>query len=275
MAADSLEPFLAHFSLSARVFYSGRLCGVSSDHESETAGHLHVLRAGRLRVERTPGKPLIIAEPSALFYPRPCRHRFRASERDGAEIVCASIEFGAATRNPLLCTLPELVVVPLRSMPELGPAVELLFAEAFGRQPGRQAAVDRLSEYFLVLLLRTAIQQQLIRGGIISGLADARLARATAAIHNRPEHAWTLDDLAHEARMSRARFAVHFRKIVGVTPFEYLADWRIGVAQALLKRGEPLKVVAPAVGYGSSAALTRVFAQRTGITPTVWLASQH
>lgn len=274
MATDLLEPFLGHFSLSARVFFSGRLCGRSGDHKSETAGHLHVLRAGRLTVERSKGKPLVIAEPSVVFYPRSRPHRFRASERDGVEIVCALIEFGGAARNPLVWSLPEMVVVPLRSMPELGPVMEILFAEAFGRLPGRQAAVDRLSEYFLILLLRRAIEQKLIQGGIISGLADARLSKAIAAIHDRPERAWTLDELAREAGMSRARFAVHFRKVAGMTPFDYLADWRIGIAQTLLKRGEPLKIVAPSVGYGSSAALTRVFSQRIGITPTVWLARQ-
>jgi AraC-like DNA-binding protein len=103
------------------------------------------------------------------------------------------------------------------------------------------------------------------------GLADPRLANAIAAIHERPEHPWSLEELAAAAGMSRARFAVHFREIVGVTPFDYLADWRIGMAQTLLKRGKPLKIVAPSVGYASSTALTRVFTQRVGVSPTQWL----
>ena len=101
MPADPLQPFFAYFSLSAQVFYTGRLCGVSGDHETETAGHLHVVRSGTLRVDRPKGKALIIAEPSALFYPRASRHRFHAPEREGVEIVCATIEFGAATRCQL------------------------------------------------------------------------------------------------------------------------------------------------------------------------------
>ena len=88
---DPLSPFFAHFALSARVFYSGLLCGVSGDHRTETAGHLHVLRSGILNVERPVGKPIRITEPSVLFYPRPCRHRFRVDEASGAELVCATI----------------------------------------------------------------------------------------------------------------------------------------------------------------------------------------
>src|ERR1700752_819785 len=104
---DSLSPFFVHFTLSARVFYSGRLCGLSGDHASETAGHLHLLRGGVLHVERSDAPPLAIAEPSVLFYPRPCRHRFRADRAAAAELVCARIEFGAGMQNPLIQTLPE------------------------------------------------------------------------------------------------------------------------------------------------------------------------
>jgi AraC-like DNA-binding protein len=272
---DPLSPFFAHFALSARVFYSGQLCGVSGDHATETAGHLHVLRRGILNVERPDGPPIIVAQPSVLFYPRPCRHRFRVDEASGAEIVCATIEFGAGMLNPLVRALPEVLIVPLESVKELAPTVELLFTEAFGEHPGRQTAVDRLAEYFLVLLFRTAMKERLIETGVLMGLADPRLANAIGAMHERPEHQWSLETLAEIAGMSRARFAVHFRQTVGVTPFDYLADWRIGVAQTLLKRGKPLKIVAPTVGYASSAALNRAFSQRVGVSPTEWMSQNR
>ncbi len=259
------------FTLAARVFYSGRLCGISGDHVTETAGHLHVLRRGILDVERPDAPPFRVAQPSVLFYPRPCRHRFRTEEVSGAELVCASIEFGAGMLNPLVRALPEFLVIPLESVKELAPTVELLFAEAFAEHPGRQTAVDRLAEYFLVLLLRTAMKERLIEGGVLMGLADPRLASAITAMHEQPEQSWSLEALAGAAGMSRARFAVHFREVVGMTPFDYLADWRVAVAQTLLKNGKPLKIVAPSVGYASSAALTRAFCQRVGLTPTEWI----
>ncbi len=273
--ADPLSPFFEHFDLAARVFYSGRLCGTSGDHQSEFAGHLHVLRRGTLNVTQAKGRNVIIREPSVLFYPRPIRHRFRADLEAGAEIVCASIGFGAGLRNPIMLALPDIVVVPLKKIPELAPTVDLLFSEAFGSQPGRQSAVDRLAEYFLVLLLRTAMDSGLVKSGVLAGLADDRLSKAITAIHENPEHGWSLEGLAKLAGMSRARFAVHFRKVVGATPFDYLTDWRIGVAQSLLRRGKPLKIVAPSVGYLSSTAMTRAFVQRIGLSPTQWSAEQR
>jgi AraC-like DNA-binding protein len=269
---DRLAPLFEHFTLSAQVFYSGRLCGISGDHATETAGHLHLLRCGVLHVLRSDQTPIVIHRPSVLFYPRPLRHRLRADEASGADLVCATIEFGVGMRNPLVQSLPELLIVPLDSVTELAPTMDLLFTEAFGDNAGRQTAVDRLTEYFLVLLLRIAMKDRLVQGGVLMGLADPRLAPAIAAIHRRPEHPWSLEELAQVAGMSRARFAAHFHEVVGMTPFDYLADWRIGTAQTLLKRGESLKIIAPSVGYASSTALTRVFSQRIGLSPTRWMA---
>jgi AraC-like DNA-binding protein len=89
-------------------------------------------------------------------------------------------------------------------------------------------------------------------------------------MHDQPGHPWTLDELADLAGMSRARFAVNFRETVGITPLDYLTDWRMSVAQNLLKQGRPIKSVAAAVGYQSQAALARVFAKRIGLAPTDW-----
>src|ERR1700738_2721617 len=97
-----LAPFFGRFSLSARVFYSGRLCGSSGNHETEEAGHLHVLRQGRLKIIHPQKRPVIVDQPSVIFYPRPSLHRFQARESDGVEIVCAQIWLGAGVANPLV-----------------------------------------------------------------------------------------------------------------------------------------------------------------------------
>lgn len=130
---DQLAPYFEKFSLSARVFFAGRLCGISSDHETEHAGHLHVLREGKIKITQPNSRMMIVEEPSVLFYPRPCKHRFKATEVAGAEIVCASIEFGSGMLNPLVASLPTLMVIPLRAIPELAPVVSLFFSEAFSR----------------------------------------------------------------------------------------------------------------------------------------------
>jgi transcriptional regulator GlxA family with amidase domain len=186
--------------------------------------------------------------------------------------VCATIEFGAGMLNPLIASFPEPLVVPLDALPELEPTLQLLFSEASSGLPGRQTALDRLFEYLFVLLIRSAMNEHLVDSGVLMGLSDSRLGKAIEGMHKHPETSWSLGQLAQRAGMSRARFAAHFRKVVGMTPFDYLTNWRLGVAQTMLRKGNSLKLIATAVGYTNATALTRVFTQRLGMSPSEWLA---
>ena len=268
---DALSPILARFALSARVFYSGALCGVVDFDHSKNVGFLHVLRHGRVRVVQPGVADLEIEGPALLFMRGPSPHRFEVDDRDGAELVCAFIDFGLGQGNPVLRGMPDLLVVRMSDISGIEATLALLFAEGFGEQPGREAAIDRLAEYFVVLLLRHAIVSGVIKGGVLAALGEPRLAKAMLVMHAHPDKAWTVDQLADEAGMSRARFALHFRATVGLSPLDYLTDWRVGVAQGMLKRGKSLKMVAPAVGYTSTVALTRVFVRRVGLAPAQWL----
>lgn len=268
---DPLAAIFQDFSLSAEVFFCGRLCGLSSAHDSATAGHLHLLREGCIEVVQPDKEVLRVSEPSVLFYPRPMQHRFQ-SDAEGAELVCAHIDFGNGVLRPLLQSLPDFMHIALKSARELSRGVELLFDEAFGELPGRQAALDRLAEYLLILLLRDVVGRELLQSGTLRGLSDQRLSKALMAMHQNPQEGWDLDLLAETAGMSRARFAGHFRDVVGATPVAYLTAWRMAIVQAMLRKGEPLKSIAPAVGYESSSALSRIFTQSIGLSPSEWIA---
>jgi AraC-like DNA-binding protein len=269
---DSLSPLLDRFTLSARVFFAGTLCGASSFERQPGLGTIHVLRRGLLRVEQHGGAVLEVTEPSVLFYPQPYAHGFQVAQESGAELACAWIDFGGGLGNPVLRGLPELILAPLDRIPGIEATLGSLFDEAFAVRPGRQAALNRLIEYILVLLLRYAMESKTVDGSVLAALGDPRLSKALIAMHERPEHPWSVDGLANEAGMSRARFAAHFHGTTGATPLDYLTDWRLSVAQTLLRRGQQLKLVAPMVGYSSPVAFTRVFSRRVGISPAQWLA---
>jgi AraC-like DNA-binding protein len=272
---DLLSPLFARFTLTARVFYSGNLCRSVNFARQPGLGYLHVLQEGTLIVTHPGSRPREISEPSLLFYAQPSLHGFKIKDPAGVKLVCASIDFGAALGNPLLRGLPELIVVPLAKIAGVESTLTLLFAEAFGVHAGRTAAIDRLSEYFLVLLMRHAIDAQLVNGGALAALADPRLAKTLHTMHDKPSNDWTLVQLASTAGMSRASFAALFRKTTGMTPMGYLTDYRISVARTLLKRGTSLKLIAPQVGYTNPAALSRIFMQRIGASPAKWLAANR
>lgn len=266
---DHLAPLISQISLSANTFFNGELCQLVS--LKETAGHLHILRSGRLVLSVSNGETQVIDKPSILFFPRPCPHTIQPENGVSCELLCAYIDLGKNVRSPLALSLPEVILIPLDEMSSLAPTLDLLINEAFGEFFGRKVALDRLVEYFLIQILRHVVAKGYLKGGIFAALGDPRLKNVASAMHERPSHLWTLDELADLAGMSRARFAVNFRELVGTTPLDYLTDWRVSVAQNMLKNGRPIKSVAAAVGYQSHAALSRVFTKRIGLPPTEWL----
>lgn len=267
---DRLAGLLRYYSLSARVFHSGAFCG--QHHYAAPHGYIHLVRRGPITAYSSVHEALLITEPSLLFYPRVVSHRFDGAAGDTAEVLCAEVDLGASAGNPLAMALPAFLLIPLADLPGLGATLELLFAEAERDQCGRQAAIDRLCELFLIQLLRHLMDGRLGATGLLAGLADPKLARAITAMHDTPQTAWTIETLAVRAGMSRARFAAAFKETVGVTPGDYLADWRINVSCTLLKQGRPVSVVADRVGYGSPNALARAFRARMGCAPRDWLS---
>lgn len=267
---DRLSALLARFDLRATVFHAGAHCGVSRLEPAPGAGHLHLLGQGRLCIHTPPRRRQVLDEPGLVFVPRPLAHRLEAPAPAGAELVCTTVRFGLGDENPLLRALPACLVVPLSRWPTLAPAHALVLAEAERRRCGHEALLGRLAEVLLIQLLRHAIEQRLVDQGLLAGLADARLHKALAAVHAEPARAWTLDTMAAQAGMSRARFAARFVQHVGLPPGEYLTGWRMGLARKLLRRGLPVKQVAAEVGYASASALGRVFTRREGHSPLAW-----
>ncbi len=270
---DRLTTLLNRFSLHAGVFYIGNICGTHDFQQDSVHGHLHLIRHGPVQVIGVGPATFTITEPALLFLPRPKAHRLVADERSGAEVVCGTVQFGGGISNPITASLPSVVLVTLEHLPGVEALLGLMFDEAFTEQDGRQAVLDRLCEVLMIHLLRHCVAHKLTQGGTLAGLADTRLAKALSAIHQAPERNWSLIDMAAKASMSRARFAVHFHQVTGETPADYLAGWRIMLAQGLLRRGRPLKHVAHEVGYGSASALTRAFQRKLGFSPGVWLKS--
>lgn len=272
-SVDRLQSLLERFSVSARMFHSGPLCGIN-DFEVNGFGQLHLVRRGPLQVLHTGGERTI-TEPSLLFYPRPLVHRFISDAQAGADMACANLAFGGGGHDPVSRGLPAFVCLPLAELRGAAAVLDLLFDEAFTRRCGRQAVVDRLFEVVLVLVLRHLLDSGHITAGPLAGLGHAHLAKALTAMHERPAQGWTLEAMARIAGMSRSRFAEVFAQVVGQPPANYLAHYRITLAQDALRRGGKLERIAQDVGYGSAAALSRAFAAACGSSPAQWRALQR
>jgi len=271
--ADRLEALLDRFSVHASLFHSGRLCGVQNIAAGEGVGQLHLVKSGQLKVRHQGLAEVEIHEPSLLLYPRALSRQFIADDSNPAELVCADLHFDGGISNPLADALPAVTVLPLSSLFGADALLALLFEEAFDQRCGRQALINRLFEAVLIQVVRYLMETDQVDSGMLAGMAHPKLRHALIAMHENPAHAWALESLAAQARMSRSVFANRFKAVVGVTMGAYLQGWRIRLAQQSLRRGRSLAVVAAEVGYSGEAALSRAFKSQCGVSPRQWLAS--
>jgi AraC-like DNA-binding protein len=279
---DRLSSLLERFQVSARLFHTGALCGVTSFDALPGRGFFHVLRKGSMVLTHHQGAGVLqrleVNEPTLFFYPQPLAHQFHNAPVEGSDFTCASVHFEGGASHPLVRALPPLIVLPLVRTPGLEGALNLLFLEADLARCGSRLVVDRLFEVVLLQLLRWVLDNAEEVGmsrGLLSGLADPQLARALAAMHVSPQRNWSLELLAEHAAMSRSAFASRFKMVVGTAPADYLTDWRMTLAKKQLTQGRAVKLIAPELGYANASALSRVFAQRTGMSPRGWLASSR
>ena len=269
--ADRLEVLLERFSVSARMFHAGALCGINDLPAEGAIGQLHLIRNGVVDVSHEGAPALRIDKPSLLLYPRPMAHRFVTDAKRGADLACANLHFDGGAANPVATALPEIICLPLEAIEGAGGVLALLFDEAFEQRCGRQALVNRLFEVVMIQVLRHLMETKQVRSGMLAGMAHPKLRNALVAMHEQPAQDWSLEALAAVAGMSRSVFADTFRETVGCTPGAYLQSWRVSLAQQALRQGRPLKMIAIEVGYGSEAALSRAFKAHSGLPPREWL----
>lgn len=269
---DQLSAVLERFSVDANVFFTGNLCRLESFADTDNAhGHLHVLKSGHVTFVDAKGGKQVLTEPSVVFVPQGGQHKLIPDTEHPPELVCANINFQDSQENPLVAALPKILIFPMQSSVLLSDASQWLFDEAFNKRSGRRVMIDRLCDVFMIEVLRYVTEHGLIRHGMVAGLSHPQLAKVMMMIHEQPERNWTLEELAEEALMSRSKFAEVFRDVVGQPPGDYILDWRVAVAQGLLKQNKPVNLVANEVGYENGSALARVFRKKTGLSPREWL----
>ncbi len=272
MPIDRLSTLLGRFKPSAHVFFAGQCRDNFNFDAKRDVGQIHWLFDGKanLLVARKPTETL--DEPCVVFLPKPISHSL--NPKPEATMLCCEFEFGHRESNPLVLMPNEVIIIKMREAQAFETLGQLIHEEFMNSRCGQQFGLTQLMQYFVLMLLRHLISTDRLSAGITKALADPRLLRAVTAMHDHPGRDWRVEHLALEAGMSRAAFFSHFKQATGQTPTDYLTDWRISISKSLLLKGEALKPIAHAVGYGSPAALIRVFKRKVGCSPSDWANKQ-
>jgi AraC-like DNA-binding protein len=77
-----------------------------------------------------------------------------------------------------------------------------------------------------------------------------------------------MQSMASLACMSRSAFSERFTQLMKVPPVQYVTQWRVSVAEQLLRnRQQSVAGIAQQLGYSSEAAFRRLFKRVSGICP--------
>ncbi|SDR05371.1 AraC family transcriptional regulator [Pseudoxanthomonas sp. CF125] len=200
---------------------------------------------------------------------------FRIGAQEGPadlRLLAGHCSFGSADATLLVSLLPQLIHV--RGEERLATLVQLVGDESRENRSARDVVLSRLLEVLLIEALRSTTGTG-AAPGLVRGLSDVRLAAAIRAIHAQPARAWTVDELAKEAALSRSAFFERFQRAIGATPMEYLLAWRMALAKDLLRRGKAsVGEIAQRVGYSSASAFSVAFTRHVGLPPTLYAREQ-
>lgn len=127
-------------------------------------------------------------------------------------------------------------------------------ARAVRGHEGELAVQTTLAE-LLLSLARTPAVADLGSPRAAAGL----VARMQELVHDRYQDPLSLEELAAAAGISRFKAVRAFRRVLGVTPFEYLRLVRLERAAAALRAGGRPIDVAVAAGFADQAHLSRSF----------------
>ncbi len=191
--------------------------------------------------------------------------------------VCGFLGCDLRPYNPLLSALPRRLLARGVAGDWLAEFPRQVVAESNAPRPGSDTMLTRMAELMFVEVVRRHVSSLSPREtGWLAGLADAVVGPALRALHERPEHAWTLPELARTIATSRTVLVERFSELVGIPPMQYLTRWRLQLAAEQLARGSAkVAAIGARVGYESEAAFSRAFKRATGQSPSAWRNARH
>jgi AraC-like DNA-binding protein len=193
-------------------------------------------------------------------------------------MVCGFLGCDLRPFNPLIAALPRLLHLPAGQAGSwVNRVIDQAVIESNNPRPGSDAVLEQLSEMMFVDAARRYLDcLPEDATGWLAGLRDRFVGKTLELMHERPDHAWTVDDLAREVGLSRSALHVRFTKFLGLPPMQYLANWRIQLGARMLRESSrTVATIALEVGYDSEAAFSRAFRRLVGMPPAAWRKTQE
>lgn len=308
---DTLSDLLSSMRLSGAVFVDGELhspWSIRSQLQPEDCApyfpkpsHIiayHFVRSGWMTCQVGEVPPVAVRAGEIVLLPRNEPHLLRGPEPaepvDGHALLSPADEDGlyrirlgsegektaiycgylgsTTPENMLLRSLPSVMVIGLDDAAKSVWIRRSLDFAASGLCRVSPELVGKLAEGLFAEAVRRYIEAlPPEQGGWLAGLKDPAVGRTIALIHHRYADALTLDMLAREAGVSKTVLGQRFQALLGESPMQYCARWRMHVAADMLRQQQQNACsVAYSVGFNSEAAFNRAFKRTFGLPPAAW-----
>ncbi len=191
---------------------------------------------------------------------------------DRTQLTCGVLSFDHVAGKKLISLLPPLIHMKSRDgqLPgQLNALIQLMTEEATALKVGGETVVANLADIIVIQAIRHWIETSPdASSGWLGALKDPKIGKALAVIHAHPEEAWTVDQLAQQAGMSRSGFSARFTQVIGTSVKQYLTEWRMNLARVKIMQS-PISLVelAEELGYKSEAAFSRAYKRVFGVPP--------
>jgi AraC-like DNA-binding protein len=174
--------------------------------------------------------------------------------------------------HPLFSELPDVFLLKAsenQSFDQLHSMISMLATEVSSNDYGSDLIMQNLLDILFALIFRKVIEKSSLQTETWShAVLDQQIRKSVELMHSQWEKNWTLESLAKELGMSRAGFALKFKKAMGDTPLHYLTNLRMQKAMSLLTQtSDNIETVATAVGYKDAFGFSKTFKKVIGMPP--------
>lgn len=222
------------------------------------------------------GKLVCVGEGDALYVaPRQVHYGFSADGTD-CEYLCLCFRPELLAAHPYLydryvipmVTDPQLPYLLFKKdVPEDGPLLEVL--QSFVQE--REHNMNLMGRLYVLWQAIFDNAGSKMKADVMSPKSTENLKRMVLFIKNNYTEALSLAQIAAAGEVSRSRCCQLFRECMGITPNEYVINYRLEHAMALLREsGISMTEIANICGFNSSSYFAEVFSRYKGCTPTAY-----
>ncbi len=202
-----------------------------------------------------------------LRYIRAKKNPFAGSSID-TTVICGHYSFDRDIIHPFVDQLPGLILLRRENYTfrdTLDVILQMIIREMDQKNPGSERVVLRLAEVLLIKI----INHHYTHSASPNFVSDPVVRKALQFMHHDFSKEWKINGLAKAIGTSRTLLFSRFKSAIGLSPMQYLSNWRMIQAKRLLKKSNlSISEITDLVGYQSESSFGRAFRSHHKISPS-------